>query len=73
MSLKDQFGIPESTWRAMIRRGVISCSVAGHDEIIAKVQAKKDTGKSNYAAIQETSIEMNIEERSIYRILKRYT
>lgn len=73
MSLKDEFGIPDDKWNAMIRRGVISCSVARHDEIIAKVQAKKDAGLSNYKAIQLISIEMNMEEESIYRIIRRYT
>ena len=72
MNLKDRYNIPQPTWQAMIKDGVISCSVARHDEIIEKVLSKKAGGMSNAEAIKTTSIETNICDRVIYRIMKRY-
>ncbi len=73
MSLKDEFKIPESTWKAMIRRGVISCAVNSAEEILERVNSKKRSGTSHSEAIKITSIEMNISERWIYKTIEKYS
>ncbi len=73
MSLKDEFKIPESTWRAMIKRGVISCAVNSAEEILERVNSKKRNGITHSEAIKITSIELNVSERWVYKTIEKYS
>jgi hypothetical protein len=73
MSIKDRYKISQATWQAMIKDGVLSCSVATKEEILERVNTKKSAGVTQTEAIKITSIEMNISERWIYTVLAKYS
>jgi uncharacterized protein YoaH (UPF0181 family) len=72
MTIKDRYGVTQASWQAMIKDGIISCSVAGYEDIITKVKAKRASGMSNGQAVKITSVEVNISERRIYKILEQF-
>lgn len=72
MSLKDEFNIPQNTWTAMIKRGVISCSVSKAEDILSSLKKKKDEGSTHSDAVKQVSLEMRISEVWVYEIIRRY-
>lgn len=72
MTLKDEFNIPKSTWDAMVRRGVISCSVTRHEEILTCLKNKKLSGIAHSEAVKLTAIEMKVSDVWVYELIRRY-
>jgi hypothetical protein len=72
MSLKDEFKITENTWNAMIRRGVISCSVSKAEEILACLKKHQDSGLTKTESVKSTAIEMNVSDQWVYEVIRRY-
>lgn len=72
MSLKDEFGIPANIWNAMVRRGVISCSVVKQEEILSCLKQKKESGYTHAEAVKLTALEMNCTDQWVYEIIRRY-
>lgn len=72
MSLKDEFNIPKPTWDAMVRRGVISCSVVKQEEILSRFKIIKDSGTEHTEAVKKTAFDFSVSEEWVYRIIKRY-
>jgi hypothetical protein len=72
MSLRDEFQIPQSTWKAMIRRGVISCSVSKQEDILCCLKRKKDSGIMHSEAVKMTAEEMKVSEQWVYEVIRRY-
>ena len=72
MSLKDEFNIPEDTWNRMVRRGVISCSVVKQDNILTHLNKIKSAGVPHSEAVNRTAIDLNVSEKWVYEVIRKY-
>lgn len=72
MSLKDKYHIDNQVWIDMIRNGVISCSVAKQEEILATLKRKKDSGTAHSEAVKQTAMEIGCSEQWVYEVIRRY-
>lgn len=69
MSLFDRYGVEPEKIKAMIKDGIIPCSVVKRDEIVTTYRSLVRT-MPNGDAVHETSIKCNVSSRWVWKIIK---
>lgn len=59
--------------KSLVQCGLFPAKVVYHREIYFYVDAKVEAGEKKSHAVREAAIQFNIDERSIYRILKSFS
>lgn len=72
MSLSKKYGIPEETIKAMVKDGVLPCSVVKCDEIMNYYNDQRSKGEPKSEAVHRTSDVLNISTRYVYLIIKKF-
>lgn len=72
MSIAKKYGISEDAIKAMVRDGILPCSVIKCDEILSCYSEKIAQGIPKYEAVHLTSDEANVSLSYVYRIINRF-
>jgi hypothetical protein len=73
MILSTKYGIDEAKIKALVRDGVIPCSVVRHSEIMSYYISKLGSGLKKSDAVHATSDDLKISETLVYRIIQRFS
>lgn len=72
MTIKDKYNIPQSTWQALVRDGVITSRVERAEEILSCYVKKKAAGIPQPEAIAATADEMRCSLTWVYIVIRKY-
>lgn len=72
MTLKDKYGIPQSTWQALCRDGIISSKMSRAEDIIACFNRKLSSGLSRPESVKATADEMECTDTWVREVVKRW-
>lgn len=72
MTIKDKYNIPQSTWQALLRDGVITSRVCRAEEILSCYKRYKTGGKNHTASVIATADEMRCSETWVYELIRKY-
>lgn len=68
----EKYGITESSYRDMIKNGVISTTFPYHEDIYLYYKSCLKKGHSNGDAVNETSAVKNVSRVLVYNIIKEF-
>lgn len=72
MTIKDKYNIPQATWQALVRDGVITSRVHRAEEILACYTRKKESGINQTQAVAMTADEMSCSQTWVYLVIRKY-
>lgn len=72
MKLSEKYGVPETTIKAMIKDGWISCSAPQYEQVIYTYKKNISEGKSKLQAISNTAEAHKMSDRHVYRVIHKF-
>lgn len=72
MTLKDKYNIPQSTWQAMVRDGIITSKIMRAEDIVSCYRKKIGSGIAHTEAVAATADDMRCSSTWVYEVLRKY-